>query len=64
MFNVSQLYSITQFLRANFKEVNYNERAFITIKEKKKRSCFLQYIMGKNINTFNKKLTAVMQQKI
>ena len=35
MFNVSQLYSITQFLRANFKEVNYNERAFITIKEKK-----------------------------
>ena len=26
MFNVSQLYSILQFLRANFKEVNRHER--------------------------------------
>ena len=35
MFNVSQLYSIPQVLRINFQEVNYNEQAFITIKEKK-----------------------------
>ena len=36
MFNVSQLYSIPQFLRANFRLVNYNELAFITMKERKK----------------------------
>ena len=36
MFNVSQLYSIPQFLRANFHEVNYNELAFTTMKEKKR----------------------------
>ena len=36
MFNVSQLYSISQFLRANFHEVNYNELAFTTMKEKKR----------------------------
>ena len=52
MFNVSQLYSIPQFLRANFQEVNYNEQAFITIKEKKTRfgilgSRFLHNIVGK-----------------
>ena len=41
MFNVSQLYSIPQFLRANFQEVNYNERAFIIIMENKKRSAIL-----------------------
>ena len=39
MFNVSQLYSIPQFLRAKFYKVNYNERGFITIKEKKKVIC-------------------------
>ena len=42
LFNVSQLYSIPQFLITIFKEVNYNERAFITIKEKKKRSAILR----------------------
>ena len=52
MFNASQLYSIPQFLRANFYEVNYNEGAFITIKEKKRdlrflRSRFLKEIIGK-----------------
>ena len=36
MFNVSQLYSIPQFLRVNFHLVNYNELAFITMKERKK----------------------------
>ena len=36
MFNVSQLYSIPQFLRVNFRLVNYNELAFITMKERKK----------------------------
>ena len=35
MFNVSQLYSIPQFLRANFHKVNYNELVFTTMKEKK-----------------------------
>ena len=37
LLNVSQLYSIPQFLRASFQEVNYNERAFITLKEQKKK---------------------------
>ena len=37
MFNVSQLYEIPQFLRANFQEVNYNEEAFITITGGKNR---------------------------
>ena len=36
MFSVCQLYSIPQFLRTNFQEVNYIERTFITIKKKKK----------------------------
>ena len=54
---VSQLYSILQFLRANFSEVDYNERAFITIIEKKisgiLQSRSLQDITGKNINICN-----------
>ena len=62
MFNVSQLYSIPQFLRAKFYKVNYNERGFITIKEKKKwsailQSRFVQDITGKNINIFSETLT-------
>ena len=36
MFNVSQLYSIPQFLRASLHLVNYNELAFTTMKEKKR----------------------------
>ena len=52
LFNVRQLYSIPQFLRTNFQEVNYNEQTFITIKEEKKRYAifrprFLQDIIGK-----------------
>ena len=52
LFNVRQLYSIPQFLRTNFQEVNYNEQTFITIKEEKKRYTifrprFLQDIIGK-----------------
>ena len=52
LLNVSQLYSIPQFLRTNSKEVNYNKGAFITIKERKKRSAILrsrfqQDIIGK-----------------
>ena len=52
MINVMQLYSIAMFLGANFQEVNCNERAYFTIKKKKKisailRLCFLQDIMGK-----------------
>ena len=34
MFNVSQLYSIPQFLRANFHLINDNKLAFTTMKEK------------------------------
>ena len=60
---VSQFYSILQFLRANFSEVDYNERAFITIIEKKisgiLQSRSLQDITGKNINICN----SVMWQK-
>ena len=52
MLNRSQLCLIPQFFRANFQEVNYNEQAFITIKEKKTRfgilgSRFLHNIGGK-----------------
>ena len=47
MFNVSQLYSIPQFLRANFQEIN--ERAFITIKEKNKKSAILRLHILKDI---------------
>ena len=42
LFNARQLYSIPQFLRTNFEEVNYNERAFITIKGNKRRSAILR----------------------
>ena len=49
MFNVSQLYSIPQFLRANFQEVNYSKRSFIISKEKKKRSTILQSRFLKDI---------------
>ena len=44
LLNVSQLNSIPQFLRTSFQEVNYNNRAFITIKEKKKRSGFFHHV--------------------
>ena len=49
MFNVSQLHSIPQFLRAN---IHNNELAFITMKEERKRfstlrSRFLQNTSGK-----------------
>ena len=52
MFNISQLYSIFQFLRVNFHKVDNNELAFITMKKKTKRflplrSRFLQNISGK-----------------
>ena len=36
MFNINQLYSIPQFLRANFQEVYYNEQTVITMKAKKR----------------------------
>ena len=35
MFNENQLYSIPQFLRANFHQINDNELAFTTIRRKK-----------------------------
>ena len=44
LLNVSQLYSIPQFLRASFQEVNYNERAFITLKEQKKDLQFYDHV--------------------
>ena len=44
MFNVSQLYSIPQFLRVNFQEVNYNERAFIIMNDKKKDPPFFDHV--------------------
>ena len=36
MFNVSELYSMLQALRANFHQVDSNELAFTSMKEKKK----------------------------
>ena len=53
MFNGNQSYSIPQFLRPNFEEVNYKERAFITMKEKKDPQFFdyVSYVL------FNEKLT-------
>ena len=57
MFNVSQLYSVPQFLRTNFYEVNYNERAFITMDEKKEiLDSSITFPAGhrKNINIFKK----------
>ena len=44
MFNVCRLYSIPQFLRANFHYVNYNELAFITMKEKKRDSRLFDHV--------------------
>ena len=44
MFNVSQLYSIPQFLRANFNLVNYNEPAFTSMKEKKRNPRLFDYV--------------------
>ena len=44
MLNVSQLYSVPQFLRANFLEVNYNERAFIAMKKKKRDPWFFDQV--------------------
>ena len=59
LLNVSQLYSIPQFLRASFEEVNYNERAFITLKEQKKKiyGSTITFPGGywKNMNIFNEK---------
>ena len=62
MFTVCQLYSIPQFLRTNFQEVNYIERTFITTKKKKKDICdsSITFPVGyyrKNINIFIEKLT-------
>ena len=62
MFTVCQLYSIPQFLRTNFEEVNYIERTFITIKKKKKDICdsSITFPVGyyrENINIFIEKLT-------
>ena len=37
IFNVNQLHSISQFLRTNFQEVNYNERAFYYHKGEKNK---------------------------
>ena len=42
MFNVSELYSMLQVLRANFHQVDCNELAFTSMKDKKKRSWTLQ----------------------
>ena len=73
MFNVSQLYSIPPFLRVNFQEVNYDEQAFITMKDKKEivdsSITFPAGYYRKNINIFNEKLSnglhfAVMRQRI
>lgn len=64
MFNVSQLYSITLALKANFEEVNYNKRVFYHDREKNEilgssitflRSHFLQDIKSKNVSLVNKK---------
>ena len=71
MFNVSQLYSIPQFLRVNFKEVN--ERAYITIKEKNRDLRFCNHVSRRMLSEKYKHLQrnvdqwlvfAVMRQKI
>ena len=62
MFNESQLFSAPQFLRVNGLEVNYNQGAFIFMKEKKigdsrffnDVSC---RILSENMNIVNEKLT-------
>ena len=62
MFNESQLFSAPQFLRVNGLEVNYNEGAFIFMREKKiGDSRFFDYvscrILSENMNIVNEKLT-------
>ena len=62
MFNESQLFSAPQFLRVNGLEVNYNEGAFIFMKEKKiGDSRFFNdvsyRILSENMNIVNEKLT-------
>ena len=62
MFNESQLFSVHQFLRVNGLEVNYNEGAFIFMREKKiGDSRFFDYvscrILSENMNIVNEKLT-------
>ena len=47
MFNVRQLYSISQCLRENFLEVSYNEQAFTTIKKKKRDVRFCNHPSSK-----------------
>ena len=72
LFNVSQLNSMPQFSRTNFQEVNYNERAFITIKEKKRDLRFFDHVSCRILLEKNKHLQrkgdqwlvfAVKQQK-
>ena len=61
MFNVSQLYSIPQFLRGNFYEVNYNELAFTIAKEKKRDPRLFNHlsyrILAKKYKHLQRKLT-------
>ena len=59
MLNVRWLYSIPQFLRPTFLEVNYSVHVFITNKETKKRSSLFPFPAGyyrKNGNIFKEKL--------
>ena len=59
MLNVSWLYSIPQFLRPTFLEVNYSVHVFITNMETKKRSSLFPFPAGyyrKNGNIFKEKL--------
>ena len=45
LFNVvRQLYSIPQFLRTNFKEVNYNERTLLPQRRKKRDLRFFDHV--------------------
>ena len=62
MFNVSQLYSITPFLRTNFLEVNYNEQAFITIKQKKRDLRFFDHISSRILSEKYKRLQRKVDQ--
>ena len=62
MFNVSQLYSITPFLRTNFLEVNYNEQAFITIKKKKRDLRFFDHVSSRILSEKYKRLQRKVDQ--
>ena len=62
MFNVSQLYSITPFLRTNFLEVNYNEQAFITIKQKKRDLRFFDHVSSRILSEKYKRLQRKVDQ--